>query len=104
MVNATLTHHNIVLASLTQVLRLLVVHLLAVLLLLMSAFRTFSQLNELRDPTRQTRIASSCWGFFKARDPVRHPNRLVRTKTSTCGLVSHLSLTPPNRAHLHLLV
>jgi hypothetical protein len=104
MVNATLTHHNIVLASLTQVLRLLVVHLLAVLLRLMSAFRTFSQLSELKDLMHQTRIASSCWGFSKARDPVRHPNRLVLTKTSTCGLVSHPSLTPLNRVHLHLLV
>jgi hypothetical protein len=104
MANATLIRHNIAQASPMPVLRRLVDHLLAVLLLLMSAFRTSSPLSELKDLTHRTRIANFCWDFFKARDLVRHLNRLVLTKTSTCGLASHPSLMLPNHVHLRLLV
>jgi hypothetical protein len=79
-------------------------HLPAVQLLLTSAFKTFSQPSEPRDPRLRTETVSSCSVFYKAKDPVQHLSKPVLIKTSTFGSVNRPSLMHRLRALPHLLV
>ena len=108
MVTAIPIHHDCVQTSPLQVARRLEAHHLVVPLLLTLAFRIFLLLREHKDLLLRTRIASSFWGYYKARVLDLQPSKpvllKVLLKTLTYGLASHQSLMRRSHVLLHLPV